>query len=56
VDFLTFDELSALQDAPVLTEEDPLAARLARLRARAALLRGPIFNDGDRTQLGGRPG
>ena len=57
LDFFTVGELAALEtQVPTATPADPLAGRIARLRARAALLRGPIFADGERARLSGLPG
>lgn len=59
LDFLTADELAAVTaELPqeIAAPASPLAGRLARLRARAAALRGPIFATGDRTSLIGEPG
>ena len=51
IDFLTIDQMQALAGAPAVEPEDPLAARLARLRARADVLRGPVFSGSDRARL-----
>ncbi|MEO0677105.1 MAG: hypothetical protein AAFR53_15755 [Pseudomonadota bacterium] len=62
LDFLTVDEMAALgvETAPHGEALDPasevMAARLAGLRARAAILRGPIFSGDDRARLSGAPG
>ncbi|MEM1232517.1 MAG: hypothetical protein AAGH70_00195 [Pseudomonadota bacterium] len=55
--FLTVDELVVLNAAPVPNAASAdLSARLARLRARAAALRGPVFSGADRLRLSGAPG
>ncbi|MEM6277777.1 MAG: hypothetical protein AAF714_12645 [Pseudomonadota bacterium] len=57
LDFLTVDELVALNAAPPAgVASADLTARLSRLRARAAVLRGPIFSGADRQRLSGTPG
>ncbi|MEM1234079.1 MAG: hypothetical protein AAGH70_08115 [Pseudomonadota bacterium] len=57
LDFLTVDELIALNAAPRPDASTAdLSARLARLRARAAALRGPIFSGEERQRLSGTPG
>lgn len=60
LDFLTVDELERVESAAAAPQDDaradPLAARLARLRARADALRGPVFSTGDRARLSGAPG
>ncbi|MEM9349470.1 MAG: hypothetical protein AAGA47_04360 [Pseudomonadota bacterium] len=55
LDFLLADDVAALQDVDSIEIDDPLASRLARLRARAELLRGPIFTSSDRALLSGSP-
>ncbi|MEL6913444.1 MAG: hypothetical protein AAFP13_02975 [Pseudomonadota bacterium] len=56
--FLTTVEMAALaaESAAETGAEDPLPGRVARLRARAAALRGPVFSGGDRARLTGAPG
>ena len=56
LEFFTVAELAALDSPAADMPEDPLAGRVARLRARAALLRGPIFADRERARLSGLPG
>ncbi len=54
--FLTTVQLQALDQGISTQPQGVFDARLARLRARAAALRGPVFTSGDRTRLTATPG
>ncbi|MEM6897292.1 MAG: hypothetical protein AAF576_07905 [Pseudomonadota bacterium] len=56
MDFLTPDELNALNQGAAPVAEDPLAGRLAALRARAAQIRGTVITPEERETLTNPPG